>query len=1532
MSLQQWSSSDIIPVSDFLGSTKETGDFLSADEIQVPLSPEYASEMATAASLVHNDDDTTRQSMEDNLAITGKDQRVATALADSSRYVQNLKQQKLIETGSPEELAAGLPQLAKPRKATDADLITAAAVQMVDSNQYVQDLKEREDLGDRLGQLTSWVGKQRELNNILNNYEERLSEDTSWKAMLGDFAEALAPIYSPIAERTQRESLTDGGMKDFLLRSGGTDEVASAILNAPEAQQADMLLALLDTVEEAETLIGNKNSLFTFEIIADIRNKINDGVSQAGSISSATVLSELVGTIDYLEIGSAKAAIKFLLNKAVGKNNVASAVESTFPSRSGKGSLLDAVAHEDATAAQQYLAVEDIEAIAKKMGNTTEEVIDRVMPRPQGQMGELGLKGDFLERDPSILLTDLEQKNIAGNVARKLEKSSGNAAEARLELSETFTPDTEGSMGGLLVRMGSKDENGFTYEEALSASHNFVGDEVQLVKREGNGFVPAQTGDADVFLEVKQEVFFDPKRDAGLSELEGGVVGGFRDNKYLLNPWRRFDGKILGRYFAGKSIDRGLQSKFASDLKPIQRLLGADSENFNNLVRMGDSSQAVFSKQQARTLLNGDLTDKTWEAYKSFTAFQDDLYRLETVAHRRSLDQQGFKYINVGDTEEFVRPILKPKYSKKPSDDVSTLHGKAYDAESGEILELSQEVIDQVYNSGGIIGKSRGTKAIGDEEFSQLVIRSRDNVQSLPAQTLNKRKGYYARFYGETGYLVTRAGKKILNGAEMDRRDVVGIFPDSKSARDFIAANGDDTMQAVFSRESNEYLQGLGGVTEFGWQPINQRKRGQELQGPQGNPARTLDPMESLAKQYDSVERKLGRDYNELMRERWTKQYTPLLRNEYKGKFPSEYSNDIFDPDALKNIDNVITDDGKDIFREAKSWHDHIRTAEGVRDEPLFANFNRSLQLHIERLVAKDKPVQAAAYKVLDKTLSKADLKTMATYFFIIGRPLFQVPTNMLQLSYLVARSPVSGSVTVAQTVPFGMAIAARNTKAWKTTKGAMAKAFDMDAVEFERMVDGFVKSGLNNPKLSDDFIRYTRASYKDAAKTVKRSAIEKYGNPMALAGNASRDVQAKSIMYANMGGYIQSYKEKKAALGRAPVTAKERGEILADSDLLLQSQNSIDEFAFQERNNPVSFMFQFMQHVTKLWYDMILDPSVKLMTGKSVGKNPSKFADTRSQAAITLTGIFSMYGLQGMVGQEWGVGASDNLRRMAEQQGLIIDDESWDWFRGGMINVLVDSFIDGEVNVTGRITPSGVVDAVVHQMLDDPFALEWMGASGASLDIFSTAARTVGAFAVNPELAVEDKMIGAMADVARIFAGIDDVYKAHVAYQTGLAMTGSDSPIAEVTKDEAILRAFSFRSWDEVYSNMERSDRFNRQDYVKRTGDIWVRWVNVHLANSQGASLDEQLRMIREDLMPVVYASTKEGLGDDVIAHVRNRMLNERDLLGNRINQALQFTTHKQALKNLELLKQRGVGDPESIQFQIDTLRQLMDTDLKVK
>ncbi|AUS01804.1 hypothetical protein NVP1293O_16 [Vibrio phage 1.293.O._10N.261.52.E1] len=1494
---------------DFLGNMPEVGDFLESSPVTPPLRPEYAGELATAASLLTGAD---RNSVENNLSITGQDPSVDVAMADASKYVRQLKIEELMAHGAPQQIAAELPLLAQAGLKSESQMLAFAVTKMSDENSYVTELAAKEELGNRLDTLTSWIGNQREQNATLDEFEARMLKDSSWGDLAIDFGEALAPIYSPIAERSQRADLVDGGISEFVQRSGATDEIAEAILNAPQGQQQELLLKALDAIEASETAVGNKNSLMALEIVADLRNKINEGSASVGEWSLSNTLSEMVGAVDLLEIGTAADAVKWIVKRAFPTTGITKG-------RKNRGSLLDATNHEDQALAQRNLATDqDISRTINEQGNTVDDVIDRVTMQPEGMQDSLGLKGDFLDYDPTVLHSRFEQRDIAGNVARRKEKAIGNSAAARMELGETLATDVEGSMGKLRLRFGPDLEDSYSYDEAVSASNNFVGEKVSLVKRTDEGFVEAVEGDTDVFIQVDTEVFFDPKRDAGAGELAGKAETGLRDNSYLLNPWRRYDASIMKAYFGHKSMSRGVQLDFLEKMKPIQKLKGKDSATFNDLVRQGDAAEKVFTKEEAYKLTSGDLNDKSWDAYVSFRELQNELYQLENLSHRRALDADGFKTIDIDGETEFLRPSLKPRVSG--GDGANDFKGKAYDIEKREVVDITEELLKEIQDSGAIIGKSRGTRAVGDEDFSQLIVRTRENIQPLPLQTLNKRKGHYARFYEETGYMVTKGVKRTINGIEVDKREVLGIFPDSKAANDFNKTLGEEAGDVVFSRESNQVLADVGGVTELGWQPINQRKRGQQLAGPDGNPAKTLDPLASATRQFVGIERKLGKDYSELMRSRWLKEYGQYMRGDARGSFPAEFSNDIFNPDALKTVENTFGD--RDIFKEAKVWHEHIQISEGMRDAPALANFSRSIERQVNRALNKGNPIEAAAYKVVDKALSAADIRKLTTYMFIFGRPLFQIPTNLLQLSYLAIRSPVSGTMTVAQTVPFASALALRNTKGWGSVSKGLAKAFGMKQPEFEQMVDGFRKSGLFTPQMANDFIR--QSSKVDGSVGM---------NPITAPFHASRQAQGASVIYANMGGYIQAYKETRKALGRAPVSAKERSEILADADLLLQSQNAVDEFAFQQRSNPLSFALQFMQHVTKLFYDMVLDPTIKLTTGKQIGKNPSKFATTRSQAATTLTGVATIFGVQGLAGQESGTGIAEALRMYAEEAGLELDDESWAWFTGGAINSMLNRFIDGDMNFTGRISPAGVVDSVVHQMLDEPASFEWLGASGAVLDIFSKSAKLVGAFSYTEDGALDYHKIGNVAaELARTVPGIDDAYKGYFAYHMGVFLTGTDKPIANATQEEAWLRTMSFRSWDEAYSNMDRTRKFSRQDKVKSIGDIMVRYVNNRLLAKKDLPLEDKLDYIHNDLMPMVYHSAEEGLGDDLVSYVRTRMVGEQDLEGDTKRQAFQYVSHEQALDNLKRLKLRGTGNEETLDWEIKTLQEIIDTDIKVE
>ena len=572
---------------DFLGNMPEIGDFLEETAVRPPLRPEYAGELATSAATLM---DTERTPIENNLAITGQDPSVDVAMADASRYVRQLKVEEIMSHGTPQQIAAELPMLAQAGLGNEAQMMAMAVTKITDDS--IAAKQEGEELANKLGTLTSWITNQREQNAMLDEFEAKMLHESSWTDLAVDFAEALTPIYSPIAERTQRESLTNGGIADILQRSGATDEIAQAILNAPQDQQQDILLKALDAIEAAETAVGNKNAMLSLEIVADLRNKINEGAASVDTWSLSNTLSEMVGAFDLLEVGSAKSAVKWIVKKA-------------FPStgsvtRKNKGSLLDAINHEDQALAQKTLSTEeDLGEVIGAHGNTVDDVINRVTPQPEGMQDGLGLKGDFLAYDPSVLHSRFEQRDMAGNVARRVQKSIGNSAEVRMELAETFASEVEGSLGKLRMRFGPDLEDSYTYEEAVSASNNFVGEKVSLVKRTDDGFVDAAEGDTDVFIQVDTEVFFDPKRDAGAGELAGKAETGLRDNSYLLNPWRRYDASIMKAYFGHKSMSRGVQLEFLEKMKPIQKLKGVDSDVFNDLVRQGDAAEKVFTKEEA---------------------------------------------------------------------------------------------------------------------------------------------------------------------------------------------------------------------------------------------------------------------------------------------------------------------------------------------------------------------------------------------------------------------------------------------------------------------------------------------------------------------------------------------------------------------------------------------------------------------------------------------------------------------------------------------------------------------------------------------------------------------------------------------------------------------------------------------------------------------------------------------------------------------------------------------------------------------
>lgn len=1506
---------------DFLGDNTNT-DFLQNAPVRPPLKPQNACEIAKATALVNNEGEEDKSDISTNLQITGEDPRVRAAMQSSATDNKDKRTQKLLERPA-NDIIKGLSSTLKSKVSPETDLVVNAATKLS---------KPEDVMRADFDEVLSWVDNNRKLDSMISARSEEIDKNTNWAKSAGDFLETVVPGYGAIADHVHRYQQS-GKPSDLILRGTSADELADHIMSLPQAKQEAALSKLLDTVEASETLAGNKNSMYNQDLLNSIRMRLKEGPHRHDvwwKVPASDIYDDTMDVFNFLDVKGATDIVRHLVKKAF----LTKGTEEAISHATGRGSLLDATNKISPDGAQEALATDNVIKAAEDLGNTPEEVIDRVMPTPEGLNNPVAMKSDFLKYDPTTLLSEQAEKEMASKRARNIIKASGANLEVRPELSKTFysvnnPTDLPGYKGTVRFRFGSKGEEALTYEEAKSAANRLVGERTQLVTKNADGvFVNAKAGDKNVYLQVDQHIVYDPKMDAGVNELAFGTVGGVRDNPYILNPYRRFKEEIMKSYFGNKSVIRGVQAKVSRQAKTVQSLRGEDVEVFNSLVEKGNSEGKVYrSYKEAREASDNRINPTSYKAYQEYRDVQDTLHRIDNSDARRRLAQGNYKHMNVDGEDVFVRPeIDKPTYVEDPNKlGNGNVGGYAYDITSKEKVKLSPEVIDDIYGKGGLIAVRRGTTELDGGGFTQLIVRDKGAINPLPEVVLPYREGYFQRFYKDVSFMVSRPVNKVVNGFDIESREVLGLMPDLKSAKDMAAAI--EGADVTFSRESNQTLRDLGGITEFGQLPTSQRKRGELIMGPEGKPAETLDPMEALVRQYSSIERKLGKDYVDLMKQRWINDYGQFLKGEHKGTFPLEFNNSVIDAQEAKKVENIL---GKrDVFKEAKSWYDHIRVAEGARDEPLFASFNREMENTISRLMLQDKTFKAGTLKVLDKALKKADLKQLATTWAIVGRPLFQIPTNMMQLLYIVARNPVDGMFSAAQTVPLGMALLTRSTSSWKGVSKGLAKAFRMSQPEFERFVDGFMESGLHNPQLSDDFLRYTKASYKGvSAESMKWGFLP---SPFKI----SRELQGKSVMYSNMGGYIQAYKDFKNAKGHFPVTPRERSTVLANADLLLQSQNSVDRFKFQEGANPLSFALQFMQHVTKLFYDIVLDPAVKLTSGKSIGMNPSAFAETRGQAAKTLFGVLALFGTQGWLGQTEGTKVSDNIRILAEDHGINAPDEAWDMFNGGLVNLLINSFIDGSVNVTGRVTPAGVIDNWVDYMLDNPTQVDMLGASGSALAALTQTAATMKAFALNTNLPVKDRVQYVLATAPRMLLGVDDVYKAYAAYNTGRMLSGKDAEVAGVTKDEAILRAFSFHSWNEVYTLMERNEAFDRQERVKGFGDMGVKFINDSLVKAQDLTKEQQLEMINTKLIPAVADMCPKGLEDDVLRYVTSRMLHQRDLLGNRLEQTLKDSSLDETLHNLKLLRDRYDGDANvksSIEFQIKTLQEMIDTNLENK
>lgn len=1571
----------------------------SAPVMQEP----QAQELATAADIINETNNADNTTLE--LTTVGSSISVDAAV----EKVKSEKQASAVQgaynaagEGDVEGLASKLEEANKRKPLSNDEIIASAAERYVQATGNKIDPEVLENLSGSLAYSSNWVKSQRYQNQLIKSVEAKHVQDASFLEVAGDWVEILAPYLSPEEERRMRANLVDedsSGIRAFLQRSEVANNLASRLLEMPTSMASEELEKIVDAVVKSETIFG-ENTLFSGDILLDLRNKLAEGRTVAGEFSGANILSELIGSFDFLEINEFNKLVKSFLKIGAGApvkpkllqpNKVSVAVGTALESskkslstslteelptkfktrqqarevakksgtrvedlgtgselrwglRTNGGSLLDTITRLNPEAGIGVLKQGDGVELANRMGNSPEDLASRMVPVPQDAPTTLGINASFLDLEHktiSVLLTDEELGTLPEKLANRFARSSGNSLTPHHQLTTTIQNDLDDSAGLFRTRFGSDDNTGFKYPDAESAmKSSVIGEDARLVQVDKDTGVvrPAVDGDTNVFVEVDLVHRFNPSTDAGGLRIGDRQVGGsFR--RQVLPPSRYLDKELWSRATSMWDFNTADQSRLVKMAETISKLTPHRAEDLNEILRAGDANGQVFTRETAGLSIGKPVDSKTWSAYQAYQDLQGEFYTLTNKRYRENLDSGGFKlFTGFGDGQQFVRPIKKKPTVSAVRTDASqkrleelrsnpdAVWGEVYDPVTKTSQKASQALIDELYANGGVVGRVRGsyTDEAGNV-FDHIIVRNTESFQPLPATVLDRLTGYVPRFYKDGGYLVKSVESRVVNGSTMEYLRPVGIAASRGDAVRLAERMGVEVefgKTVTLAREAKSELDLFTGSGEFGFTPISSRKRGEQLQGVNENPAGVVSPLAALQRQIQGVSRKLNTDTIGLFEKRWMNTFGRWLPDN-KGLFPEKF--DINDLRVPKHIEDAGE---ADKWREsAKSWHHYTQLLRRSDEDPSAQWMNRKLWNIGNNLTESENAVaRRLGEKVIKMTEThfKRNAKEITTTMIITSRLLYQGIANpTFSGAAILAHSPAKGIPSLVKALPLSMALLARKSGNWDVLKRYVSRGLGVDEVEAEKWVKGFEESGMLDANLSDDFLRHASDEYGNISKSTVQSIAKFYGgklNPMRYA----RSGLTKSIIIGNMFAYNHALKLWKQANPRLNAYSKRaQAQIIADARKFSQTQNSVDQFAWQRSDHPASFALQFMQFVLKAWYDMILDPAAKLTTGKSVG-NAGKWANNRTQAATTLAMVNMLFGQTGILGENGGAATSDWLRSTTEEMiGKELPEEVWQVVRGGFVDLSMNKLFAGitgdentNISFSARIGPGAMADSLIW-MWRDGGQVDMLGAMGSQIAYMGKAAKATkdAIFDPNYDMSQPANQTALFESYTSMFSGARDVWAAYAAFNAGHAIDSRGNRQSEVNTAEVLGRLASFKTTDELDSMRTQASMKKRKEKLDAMVNLWSKeYFRMFKVGVVEGMEDAELLNKRRDFLQQAATTIEPHLADAFLSSLLNKVEPNYNAMDRRLQTALKYNTVEETIEELELLKSKYGEDGDVV------------------
>lgn len=1184
---------------------------------------------------------------------------------------------------------------------------------------------------------------------------------------------------------------------------------------------------------------------------------------------------------------------------------------------------------------------------------------------------------EFQDTNSIDLMSPAERQKVVSSEIEQIAKRSRGTLHAAD--TEVLGEDN----GDLVVRslFGESVDGGYqSSADAKKAAKFLFGEEYRIMAKP-NG-VSGDIVEAKDLPEGEYEYFVQSEMRMTPSGREADV---FQHNIFTpkvpfpsyLVPWSKRLNKDL---FDGISAftDKGnrLTGLMTEMLEPVLKLNDWNKADWTRLLMHGDENGMEFTRAQAKDFLGKEISNNLWKAYTGTRDYYNTLADIRQKSVYTTLKPLGFRtaygrdgvFMDMNKDPVHLRPLTNPtKVGKRPDEptlDLEQVWGKKiYDTRTDQITDLTDDLLKRLEDGGDtvIARTSRPAEFVQDQEFDFVLVKAGD-LKPLKRRPMNLRTGHVDRNYkgedtaftqflnrvsgkevhtGGTGWRISKEVTRNIGGEEIPDQRVVALTADKAQADELAGELDFDELQKLQpgqeyrspyrverTREASFEL-GLDNAGTFSNLPAHARKRGENVLGPNGL-AEVESIEDSLSKSVGEIRRTLAQPILDIQRSRFMQTYGDFIENANDGFQP------LWDQIQWKNkVSSAVISD-------AQQYHDSIVNFANSVTGKERARFMQKLAVYADGLREKQGLFQQKLGKglrdIVDSQLGNSVQQITAT-FFIAARPLFQVLANSYQSAFLFVQNPARFT---AQTLPRALVtmIGMNADKLKLGSKGmdALAKAFgsvsgdvNMTGKQFSDYLDGMRQSGMFSTKVADDiFSVLTEGQAIEAGRhSVGSRAFWKRMMPVpgsgALdrAGRVAMIPQRMSTDLTNFLAYTHSTNRVIAERGIDALNSKAgKNRIVADARRLTFNQNRADQFTYQQ--NLLGIQLQFIQHVHRMWNDMIADPALRLASANKLKLSEdgtNLYAQGWAQSFTTLAGLSGMFGVEWMLPDT----TEGNIRTWMDEKG--VNKEIISGVMDGYVSLALENMFGEKIQSEDRLSPIGMATTTFDMMFTNDGGLALGGPAGSLWEMGGSVAR-IGRSYLSPQgLSYGQATKMMQRALPKMFAGARDFEKAMIAMNLEEYRDSNGRKIADVADTSWIPVLFSLspEKVNDYYDSLD--DVYAQRDLIDTIAKDVNKYVlsELNTIPKEQLSTDKLLEMYDEGMqLASAMAHKNPGIQEEVRKQLLQLSMNPGEgFLAQHIDKIVRFTPIPKAVLHLERLKEKYPNAEQFIQEQIDDLKE---------